>query len=210
VTSARGGGARRDFRAELARDKCWDAETERRFRATGIPLEDCLLQNREELIALCELIEAQRIRSYLEIGVWTGRLVSTLHRLFDFDHVHACDIGWVTRLGLPLQLPFGCDYLEASSHSEAYLAWRARMPPVDLVMIDGDHTYEAVRLDFEINRRLPHRWLGFHDITGDNETTVGVKRLWDELVGIKIELVRPHKELGLTRSTMGIGLWREG
>ncbi|MCC6620722.1 MAG: class I SAM-dependent methyltransferase [Deltaproteobacteria bacterium] len=204
------GRPRRDFRAELARDKCWDAETERRFRTTGIPLEDCLLQNREELIALCELIEAQEIRSYLEIGVWTGRLVSTLHRLFDFDHVHACDIGWVEEVGLPLNLPFGIDFLRASSHSERYVAWRKRMPPVDLVMIDGDHTYEAVKHDFEINRRLPHRWLAFHDITGDNETTVGVKRLWDELVGVKIEIVRPHRELGLTRSTMGIGLWREG
>ncbi len=201
--------ARRDFRSELARDKCWDAETERRFRATGIPLEDCLLQNRDELIALCEFIEAQDIKSYLEIGVWTGRLVSTLHRLFDFERVYACDIGWVEQVGLPLNLPFGIDFLRASSHAPEYVAWRRAMPPVDLVFIDGDHSYEGVRRDFEINRALPHRWLGFHDITGAEATTIGVKRLWDELGGIKIELVRPQREIGLTRSTMGIGLWCE-
>ena len=131
-----------------------------------------------------------------------------LDRLFDFEHVHACDVGWAQSVGLHLALPFGVDFLCASSTSEAYVQWRRRMPPVDLVMIDGDHDYDAVRQDFEINRALPHRWLGFHDITGGEPSTVGVKRLWDELDGVKIEIVRPHVELGGRASRMGIGLWR--
>ena len=58
---------RRDFRAELAGDGCWDRGTQVLFERHGEPLEDCILQNREELIGLCEFIEAQGIRSYLEV-----------------------------------------------------------------------------------------------------------------------------------------------
>ncbi len=68
---------RRDFRAELAGDKCWDRGTQALFERHGEPLEDCILQNREELIGLCEFIVAQGVRSYLEVGVWTGRLIHT-------------------------------------------------------------------------------------------------------------------------------------
>ncbi len=199
----------RDFRSELAQVRCWDAHTERVYRATGIPIDDCVLQNREELIGLCEFIEAENIRSYLEIGTWTGRLVSTLHNLFDFDLCAACDIGHATSCGLPLRLPFGAQFLRASSHSPEYREWRSLMGGADLVFIDGDHSYEAVRRDYEINRELPHRWLAFHDILGAEPSTAGVARLWSELRGEKYEIIRPHRELELGHSTMGIGLFRE-
>lgn len=197
----------RDFRAELADTPCWDASTEAIFRATGAPAQDRVLQNREELIAFCEWIDRQAIRSYLEIGVWTGRLVSTLQALFGFDRVAAADLGWARSLGLPIRLPFGARWFEGSSHSEAFMAWRAELGHVDLVVIDGDHTEDGVRADFEIQRRFPHGWLVFHDITGGEESTAGVRALWDSLDGDKHEIVRPHLELG-RESRMGIGIWR--
>jgi hypothetical protein len=33
--------------------------------------------------------------------------------------------------------------------------------------------------------------------------------LWEELGGHKLEIVRPHVELGLDHSTMGIGVWSD-
>jgi len=198
----------RDFRAELRHEKCWDAGTQAHYEAYGHPGEDCLLQNRDELVALCEWIEAHDIRSYLEIGVWTGRLITTLHRLFHFDRVAACDINCVPMFGLQMRLPFGVNYFEGSSHGPEYLAWREGLGPIDLVMIDGDHTYDGVRRDFENNRRFPHRYLAFHDITGNNAQTEGVARLWAELAGEKTELVFPHHEAGVGHSWMGIGIWR--
>ena len=200
----------RDFRRELRHDKCWDRSTEALFQSDGEPLEDCILQNREELIGLCQFIETHEIRSYLEIGVWTGRLVCALHRLFSFDRVAACDHGWARRLGLPIHIPSDALFLEEDSASEAFLRWRADLGPVDLVLIDANHSYHAVSRDFEINRQHPHRFLALHDITGANRHTVGVRRLWQELGGRKHEIVRPHLELGLPDSTMGIGIWQEG
>jgi hypothetical protein len=200
----------RDFRAELVRDKCWDRTTQARFERRGEPLEDCILQNREELIGLCEFIEARGIRSYLEIGIWTGRLISTLHRLFGFDLVAACDHGWAEELGLPIAVPREARVLTGGSETEAYRAFRRELGHVDLVLIDADHSYAAVKRDFEINRAFPHRFIAVHDITGATRQTVGVRRFWEELEeGYKLEIVRPHLELGSDRSTMGIGIWSE-
>ena len=201
-------GVRRDFRALLALDRCWDQGVEEIYRATGEPAVDAILQNREELLALCEFIEAFEIRSFLEIGIWTGRLVSTLQRLFSFDKVAACDQGYAERLGLPIHLPPEVDFLRANSDSPAFLAWREALGPVDLVLIDANHGYRAVCRDLEINRGYPHRFLALHDIAGANRHTTGVRRCWTEIDrGWKRELVRPHRELGLDHSVMGIGIW---
>ncbi|MDP6933959.1 MAG: hypothetical protein QGG40_13630, partial [Myxococcota bacterium] len=82
----------RDLRAALAGTKCWDLHTQALFERHGEALEDCALQNREELLGLCEFIEAHDIRSYLEIGVWTGRTTEALHALFLFVIVSCCEI----------------------------------------------------------------------------------------------------------------------
>lgn len=200
----------RDLRAELAGTKCWDMQTQGLFERHGEALEDCALQNREELLGLCEFIQAHRIRSYLEIGVWTGRTIEALHALFAFDMVAACDHGWAAQRGLPMHVPAEVDWLQADSESPEFLSWREGLGPIDLVLIDANHSYRAVKRDFEINRRFPHRFLAFHDITGFHPATRGVARLWRELEGDKVEIVRPHREIGVEHSTMGIGIWSEG
>ena len=198
----------RDFRAALREETCWDAGTEAVFVACGEPLVDCILQSREELIGLCELIERYDVRSYLEIGIWTGRLVSALHRIFRFDLVAACDHGWAEQLGLAIQVPPETRFFRGESGSDGYRRWRADLGRVDLVLIDADHRYGAVQRDFAINRSFPHRFLAFHDIRGARPQTAGVRRFWDELDdGFKHEIVKPHPELGLDHSIMGIGVW---
>jgi len=199
----------RDFRSELASDKCWDRITQERFES-GAVLDDCILQNREELVALCEFIEAQRIRSYLEIGLWTGRLLCALQRIFRFERVAACDHGWAKENGLRIHLPPEADFYHGDSESQGFLRWREALGPIDLVLLDANHAYHAVRRDFEINRRFPHRFLALHDITGAQRQTTGVGRLWRELPEReKTEIIRPHTEIGLDRSVMGIGIWAE-
>jgi hypothetical protein len=199
----------RDFEAELAGERCWDAELEAVYRTRGEPLADCILQNRAELVCLCQVIEAWGLRSYLEIGVWTGRLVSALDRLFGFERVAACDDGHAQRrLGLPLGLPEATRFLRGCSRSADFIRFRAELGLVDLVLIDGDHSWRGVRADFESQRTQPHRVLVFHDIQGGDPRTRGVARFWRELrEGHKLEIVRPHPELGLASSRMGLGLW---
>jgi hypothetical protein len=197
-----------DFAAALRQDKCWDRATEALFQARGEPLEDCILQNREELLGLCEFMEREGVRSYLEIGLWTGRLLSALHRVFDFELVAACDHGWARACGFEIRVPAATRLFEGDSGSDDYRRWRAALGQVDLVLIDGDHSYRGVQRDFEINRAFPHRYLAFHDICGARRQTAGVRRFWQQLrEGTKTEIVRPHLELGLDRSLMGIGLW---
>ena len=97
-----------------------------------------------------------------------------------------------------------------NSDSPEFHTWRDSLGHIDLVMIDGDHRYKGVRKDFEINRRYPHRFLAFHDITGSNRWTTGVAKFWNELnEGHKWEMCRPHAEIGLDHSVMGIGIWSE-
>ncbi len=204
------GPKRRDLRHALAPYKCWDRETQAIFEAKGEALEDCILQNREEVIGLAEFIEEHRIRSYLEIGVWTGRLVSALHSTFAFDRVAAADQGYARACGLSIHLPEQTHVFWGDSDSDAFLEWRASLGHIDLVFIDANHSERAVRRDFEINRTFPHRFLAFHDIRGTSRWTVGVRRFWDQLQdGHKLEICRPHVELGLETSTMGIGIWSE-
>jgi hypothetical protein len=200
--------AMRDFRTETADVKCWDRETHAIFEQTGIPRIDHVLQNREELIAFCEWIAQHEVRSFLEIGIWTGGLLTLLNRLFAFEKLAACDNLYAQSIGLPVNVPKGTLTYFGDSHSSDYERWRASLGFFDVVMIDGDHSYEGVRRDFEINRRYPHRYLVFHDIIGYHPMTDGVKRLWNELEGEKTAIVLPHLELGMQEPTMGIGIWK--
>ncbi len=198
----------RDFRAELAPWACWDRSTQAVFDAHGEALQDRILQNREELIELCELIERLGVRSYLEIGCWTGALTRCLDRLFRFDRLAVCDDGYAEQRGLEQHLPPRAVIFRGDAGSEAFARWRAQLGHIDLVFIDANHAYHAVKRDFERERSSPHRVLAFHDITGSNRYTTGVRRFWTELDhGWVHEILAPHRELGLDRSVMGIGLW---
>ena len=57
-----------DYRTLLTRERCWDREAQSLLESSGEGKIDAILQNREELIGLCEFIETHRIRSYLEMG----------------------------------------------------------------------------------------------------------------------------------------------
>lgn len=201
----------RDFAQALSRVRCWDERTERVYRQRGVPADDTILQTRGELELLCQFIERERIRSFLEIGSWTGRLILTLQELFSFERIAACDLGLAAQLGLPFHLKdqsFPCFF--GSSHSAEYRRWREQLGPFDLTLIDGDHSYEGVVRDFEINSALPGRFLVFHDIVGAHPSTEGVRQFWQELEGEKVELLAPHLEAGFDSPTMGIGIWRIG
>jgi predicted O-methyltransferase YrrM len=54
--------------------------------------------------------------------------------------------------------------------------------PIDLLFIDGDHTYEGVKADWEMYSPLvrPGGMIVFHDI-GKNYDDTEVKKLWDSI-----------------------------
>ena len=75
---------------------------------------------------------------------------------------------------------------------------------VDFMFIDGDHTYDGVKKDFEMYKHLvkPGGWVAFHDIK-DTEfhrnANCRVDQLWSELQGVK------HKFIDRTSDYGGIG-----
>ena len=185
-----------DHRAKLAPYKCWDRQTQALFEEHNEAKEDCILQNREEVIGLLEFIEQHGIRSYLEIGIWTGGLVRALHGICDFDLMATADQGYARTQGFDIKIPPGVHSFWGNSDSPEFHEWRAALGHIDLVMIDGDHRYKGCPKGLGNQRQYPHRFLAFHDITGANRWTTGVAKFWNELnEGYKWEICRPHAEL---------------
>lgn len=190
-----------DFRRLLADVPCWDQQAGWFHWLMGYP-PDCVLQDREELLGFCDWIAQNQIRSYLEIGIWTGRLLCLLHDLFRFETLAACDMGMATQHGYTIQVPAQTQCFWGSSHSWDYLQWRQQQGQFDLIFIDGDHSYAGVSQDFANCLRYPHRFIAFHDIHNQEPASSGVARFWQELSGHKLEILNP-----LGASGMGIGIW---
>jgi cephalosporin hydroxylase len=152
-----------------------------------------------EITAFLEVLAARPPRTILEIGTADGGT------LFLFTRVAARDA-----LLLSLDLPKGPDgygyppwkwrlyrsfarsgqrieLIRADSHdpaTRARIAARLGGREIDLLFIDGDHSYAGVRSDYELYAPLvgPSGIVAFHDIVPGPETG-GVPRFWQELRG---------------------------
>lgn len=88
-----------------------------------------------------------------------------------------------------------CFFIEGSSHNRNTYDSLIKIlngKPIDFLFIDGDHSYEGVKKDYEIYSPLVKSggFIAFHDIN-DSERhrnlNVYVNKLWIELKGEKIE-----------------------
>jgi len=90
---------------------------------------------------------------------------------------------------------FEAKALFADSHSSEAIRWAQQWAPYDFVFIDGDHSYEGVKADWE-NYGGMGQVIAFHDIAYEPRE---VRRLWAE---IKEEYITDE----IVASRMGIGL----
>ena len=94
------------------------------------------------------------------------------------------------------------------SHSEATLAELEEVlgkRKVDFLFIDGDHTYEGVKTDFEMYSRLvaPKGIVALHDILPHpGDAACEVERYW-----IELRATRRHRELVDLRDKRSRGQW---
>jgi cephalosporin hydroxylase len=94
--------------------------------------------------------------------------------------------------------------IHGSSHDYELLAKVKELlgeTQLDFLFIDGDHTYEGVKQDYEMYKGLVKEggWIGFHDIKDTpfhRNANCRVDQLWNELVGEKIEFVDRLSEYG--------------
>lgn len=78
--------------------------------------------------------------------------------------------------------------------------------PIDLLFIDGDHTYKGVRQDFEMYSPLvrPGGLIAFHDIINRQWKQCEVHRLWEELASDPS--LQPRAIIDATCRPYGIGV----
>jgi len=179
-------------------------------------------QNMKELLGLVHLLEQRELRNVCEIGTFKGGTLFIWCQLATADaRIVSIDMAGS---------PFGGDYrehtlpffqsfrkpgqqlvcLRGDSHDpEMHQRFAEQLggERLDFLFIDGDHTYEGVKQDFE--KYSPHVKEGgiiaFHDIVDRPEhSEIEVNRFWTE-----IKRRYPHQELiesDASRRTIGIGV----
>ena len=166
-----------------------------------------MVQNHQEILGAAEFFKELNVVNFMEIGtdqggtfaIWSklskdGKRISVdiPHGQFgrsDYDEYERDN--YLKSLGSDVTMIWG------SSHDYEMLQNVENVIKEDLLdflFIDGDHTYEGVKQDYEMYKHLvkPGGWIGFHDIK-DTEfhrnANCRVDILWNELEGNKIEFI---------------------
>lgn len=156
-------------------------------------------QVRSEITSLAELVKELKPKTVLEIGTAEGGTLFLFSRLADpCAKIISIDLPggefgggypeWKTDLYKSFSSPSQKLYLlRENSHS---VSTRKQVEeiigtmPIDFLFIDGDHTYEGVKKDFEIYSPLVKEGgiIAFHDIVvHPPEKCCNVHKFWEEI-----------------------------
>jgi predicted O-methyltransferase YrrM len=173
----------------------------------------------DEIRGLLELLAERRPKSLLEIGSSRGGSLYLFTKVVDpAATLVSVDLRFPNP-GLLRSFAQGTQKvtpLQGDSGAPETIAEVKRIfpSPIDFLFIDGDHSYEGVKRDFETYSPMvrPGGLIAFHDIVDDNETRYGVitggwaggvPKFWNE-VKTRFE----HRELvkNPAQDACGIGL----
>lgn len=179
-------------------------------------------QERDEIVQLAKFVYELQPQVIVEIGTKFGGTfmiwneVSTGLKI-SIDLVEGIH-GGVSRnetdlRNLKFKEKYGdsCIFIEGNSHDQStydLLVEHLNGKTIDFLFIDGDHTYEGVKRDYEMYSELvsDNGYIGFHDINDTlrhRERNVYVGKLWNELHGDKIEF-------NVNSDWAGIGVIKKG
>jgi predicted O-methyltransferase YrrM len=176
------------------------------------------VQIRSEAIAFLSLLRDERPRRVLEVGTANGGTLYLLSWAAASDaRLLSIDVREAPRVRRLLYRGFvgrrqRVAVRTADSHDRETRVSVERFfrgAPLDVLFIDGDHSYDGVRRDYELYAPLvrPGGLIAFHDIVEGPETAVGgVPRFWREAsasLGDPIEFVESWSQGGY-----GIGVGR--
>jgi len=162
-------------------------------------------QERDEIVALANFVNSIQPKVIVEIGSKFG---GTLHiwcsltkgKVISVDLVEGIH-GGITREQFNdrnvnfLNKFSNVNFIEGNSHDENTYKLLSKVlhgDKIDFLFIDGDHTYEGVKQDYEMYSPLVRKggYIAFHDINDTErhrQRNVYVGKLWNELSGDKIE-----------------------
>lgn len=186
------------------------------------------MQLREELIELSTILDEREPKSALEIGTANGGTLYTWSRfLTSISDIISLDLpdgrfgGGYPKRKQSIYRQFSAEtdmhFVRANSHSEetfnrveSLIEENLNGDSVDFLFIDGDHTYDGVKADFEMYSDLVAKngIIALHDIVhhpddedvvnelrqsedidprylewGTNHPSVNVREFWDEIKG---------------------------
>jgi predicted O-methyltransferase YrrM len=156
-------------------------------------------QVKEEIIGLLKILAKRRPKVILEIGTAGGGTLFLFARtsspegvIMSVDLLGGRFGGGYPEWRVPFYKSFATHQqkmflIRGDSHAlstldtvKTFLEERR----LDFLFIDGDHTYEGVKMDFEMYSKLVGKGgiIGFHDIVpGPPENVGGVPRFWNEI-----------------------------
>ena len=165
-------------------------------------------QNKEELTALLTDVSKIKPKVILEIGSWRGWLIETFFEAFHPEWLRGVE---VDRANIDPEMHDQFPIMIADSHLEATrdkILEDLEGRKVDFLFIDGDHSYEGVKRDFELYAPLVRDGgiIGFHDASLLGHPDVHVYKLWNEISNkYRSKLVTFGTDEGLSLQSKGTG-----
>jgi len=173
------------------------------------PFQDLLIQDVSEWRCFLEFVDAYfRNRNVVNPVVVEIGTENNMQKRFYQELLNATHIG--------IDIHGNPDILGDSHSQETVDILKAKLDgrKIDLLFIDGDHSYDGVKRDWKLYEPFVRYIVAFHDIyTKGHSANPEVYRLWDEIVDkeMNIPLISFKKnrpvELGWT---MGIGIMLVG
>jgi len=156
-------------------------------------------QVKSEITSLMDLLFKEKPKVVMEVGTMNGGTLFLFSRIAADDALLlSVDLPWARygygypKYKVPLYRSFvkpdqALHLLRANSHDASTFQKVRNLlenREIDFLFLDGDHTYEGIRQDFEMYSPLVKRGgiVGFHDIAPHPpETDCDVFRFWNEI-----------------------------
>jgi len=151
------------------------------------------IQIREELLTLVEKVDEIDPDCVVEIGSYQGGTLYMWSRLLDAERIVSIDLpedelhhtGYNPRLFQAFSHTAEMRFVRGFSQNDEtkeVVEDMLESEPIDFLFIDGDHSYEGVKADFEQYEPLVRDGglIALHDIAYDSDGN-GVPQFWDEI-----------------------------